>query len=306
MSKAKFLFPVLLFGLGSFSSCGQSDLASSQDDDGMTEANATVSNVQEPHPYGGWFCPDNLRGFPPVDIQDLDKIQVVADRLPTKEETRNGTSLMYFDPATYPDARPLDMHLPRVARIYSRHNGMNERIIVIQAAVVGQDTVVGYRFPSGGNGTAWFREVTFLSDAEVAKIGPAPMVYIHSKIHASKEQIWKAITRTDYARSLGEKFDQKAFFSADWTDDSQVRLHYTSDNEKASGIVATVYGNFYLQIDYDRNGFHYAEKILVMENAEEGTAEMHLVSGPYPNDLGLQTEAWEEWFQKVKRESENK
>ena len=22
----------------------------------------------EPHKYGGWYCPDNLNGFPPVDI----------------------------------------------------------------------------------------------------------------------------------------------------------------------------------------------------------------------------------------------
>lgn len=35
-------------------------------------AKATVK--EEPHQYGGWYCPDNF-GFVPVDIQKLDKVQ---------------------------------------------------------------------------------------------------------------------------------------------------------------------------------------------------------------------------------------
>jgi hypothetical protein len=56
------------------------------------------SKVKDTHRYGGWYCPDNLNGFPAVDIQDWDAVPVINDRLPTREEAQNGTSLMYIDP----------------------------------------------------------------------------------------------------------------------------------------------------------------------------------------------------------------
>ncbi len=304
MSLTKLFLPLLMIGLGTLTSCGQDDV-SDNSNDLTNEVEASVPKEHVAHSYGGWYCPDNF-GFPPIDIQDLDKIPVVTDRLPTKEETRNGTSLMYIDPAEYPDARPLAITLPRVARIHSRQNGLNELIIIIQAAVIGVDTVVGYRFPNGGNGSAWFREVTLLSDDEVKALGPAPMVHIHSDIHASTDKIWKAITETEYVRNLGKKFNEEAFFSSNWSNDSEVNLNFEWDDEKATGFVANVYGNLYLHIDYVRSGFHYTEKLLIGENRETGTSELHMVSGPYPQGVEAQTRIWEKWFQEVKRKSEKK
>jgi hypothetical protein len=42
----------------------------------------------------GWYCPDNTKMFPPVDIKSWNKVPVVNGRLPTFEETQNGTSLI--------------------------------------------------------------------------------------------------------------------------------------------------------------------------------------------------------------------
>lgn len=47
-----------------------------------------------PHNYGGWYCPDNLRGFPAEDIADWNNVPVVNGRMPTEAETRDGRSLM--------------------------------------------------------------------------------------------------------------------------------------------------------------------------------------------------------------------
>ncbi len=235
-----------------------------------------------------------------MDIQDLDKLISISDRLPTQEETRNGTSLMYFDPTEYPEAKPLKMTLPRLARIYSQHNGLNEMIIVIQAAVIGNDTVVGYRFPSGGNGTARVGEVTFLSDAEVIAEGSKPMVYLAEEMNKTKEEVWKAFIRTKYARSLGETFNEQAFFNADWSDESRVHLEVERDGMKATGFVSNLFGNIYLHIDYDYNGFHYTEKMLLGENSEKNTTELHFVSGPYPNDFDSQKIIWSNFIQEVK------
>lgn len=93
------------------------------------------TKTKEPHRYGGWYCPDNF-GFTPVDIQKLDEVPAIANRLPTQQELRDHKSLISVDTAKYPDARALEMDLPRVARISSANSRMNELIIVIQAIIV--------------------------------------------------------------------------------------------------------------------------------------------------------------------------
>lgn len=304
MSTSSYLLSLIIIAFGSLTSCGQPENLDDQVNVAMNVNDHAEAGDQQPHSFGGWYCPDNLRGFPPMDIRDLDKVPVVTGRLPTREETGNGTSLMYVDLQEHPDAKPLAMHLPRVATMVSPQNGMTEQVIVIQAIVVGRDTVVGYRFPSGGNGSARFREVTFLTDQEVKALGSAPMVYLHTDIQAPREAIWQAMTHTKYLRDLAETFNQKEFFSSDWTEGAEVRLLDEKQGEKAIGIVATVFGNVYLHIDYDRDGVHATEKVLLLENREAGTTELHLVSGPHQGDIHAQTEVWEQWIKEVKLASE--
>ena len=177
-------------------------------------------------------------------------------------------------------------------------------IIIIQAVVVQNDSVVGFRYPNGGNGTAWLDEVTFLSDLEVGEARSTPFVYVKSNLKASKQDIWKAFTSTKYAKQLGEKFLKKSFFESDWSDASETHLVAESFGTKAKGVVTSVWGNLYLQIDYEDNGTHFSQKMLVIENKTENTAELHFVSGPYPDDIEAQRIVWGEWLQKVEGLSE--
>ena len=262
-----------------------------------------ASKKAEPHRYGGWYCPDNF-GFVPVDIQKLDEVPAIMDRLPTEQELRDNKSLIKVDTDKYPDARALEMELPRVARIYSGRKGMSELVIVIQAIVVSEDSIVGYRFPNGGNGSAWLSDVTFLSDEEVAGLGAQPFFYSTAVLKASKEDIWKAITQTNYFKQLGEQFGKQEFFASEWTADSQAHLNLESDEQKAVGYVGTVFGNAYLHIDYDRGGFHYSEKLLMIENQEDNTTELFFASGPYPEDFEQQQSTLTSWFEGVKKDSE--
>ena len=303
MLREKFMLTVLMTSFLFITSCGQDKVVDKQVEPTIEKLETTKVKYQKKHPYGGWYCPDNF-GFPPVDIQELDKVPVVLDRLPTREETQDGTSLIFFDLEKYPDARPLEMDLPRLATIYSRRTEMHEQVIVIQAAIAGEDTLVGYRFPNGGNGSAWFGEVSFLSNKEVDDKGSLPFVYIHSEINASKKQVWEAICSTSYAKELGKTFNKKAFFESDWTADSGTHLYNESAFEVATGSVSDVWGNLYLHIDYDKSNFHYSEKMLVSEDTENNTAELHIVFGPYPGTLEAQQEIWGKWFKEVKEKSE--
>lgn len=259
----------------------------------------------QPHAFGGWYCPDNLLGFPPVDIKELHKVPVVEGRLPTEEETRYGKSLMYIDTREYPEARPLDIELPQLATIHSEHNKMDELIIVIQAVVIGKDTIVGYRFPNGGNGSAWYDQVSFLDNNEVENLGSKPFVYETVKINATTTEIWHAFASTAYAQNLGERFNKQDFINAEWTNHAMARLEYTLPGERAKGSISNLFGNLYLHIDYDLNGFHYSEKILVVEDPTAGISTVHLVAGPYRSDIETFRSDWQTWLAELVAESEN-
>jgi hypothetical protein len=295
--------PTIISMLLIFVSCNGQETNKEKSETTTKEQLSVVIKKDEPHRYGGWYCPDNF-GFVPVDIQKLDEVPAIADRLPTQQELRDNKSLISVDTEKYPDARALEMDLPRVARIYSDRKGMSELIIVIQSIIVSEDTVVGYRFPNGGNGSAWLSDVTFLSEEQVDELGSQPFFYSKSVLKASKEEIWRAIVKTDFFKQLGEKFDKQAFFTSEWTPDSQAHLNLESDGENAAGYVGTVFGNAYLHIDYDREGFHYSEKLLMIEHQENKTTELFFASGPYPEGFEKQKSNWDSWIEAVKAASE--
>ncbi len=117
----------------------------------------------------GWYCPDNVKGFPPVEIKSWLKVPVINGRLPTFEETQNGTSLIYYDITKTPDAKAYSMILPRLASFFCPNTKKMETVIVIQIVQTNTDTVVGYRFITGGNGTSNFRDLHFFTDKEIKK-----------------------------------------------------------------------------------------------------------------------------------------
>lgn len=294
----RLILPALISSLLIFVAC-HAQKPSSEKQAPKTE----TTKKAEPHRYGGWYCPDNF-GFVPVDIQKLNEVPAIANRLPTQEELENNMSLINVDTKKHPDARALKMDLPRVARIYSEQKEMHELVIVIQAIVVQEDTVVGYRFPSGGNGSAWMQDVTFLSKDEVTQLGSQPFFYSKTTIKASKEEIWKAMRQTPYFKELGEKFNKQNFFSSDWTAESEAHLGLTTFSEKATGFVATLFGNAYLQIDYQKFGAHFSEKILMIENHEENTTDFFVANGPYAGDFISKKQQWDNWVNDVKSTSE--
>ncbi len=255
------------------------------------------------HSYGGWYCPDNLTNFPPVNVADFSKIQVISNRLPKFEETRNGKSLMYLDPAKYPNAKALDLALPRLAKYYSANSRQEELVIIIQAVVANQDTVVGFRFLDGGNGSSWLHEVELLSDAEAAALAPRSYVFLETNINTSKEKVYEAITKTTYAQELSTTFNKKDLFANPWSKNTQVDLIYKTMEEEAKGYVMNMYGNIYLQIDYAKKGQQSIEKILILDNEDGKSSKIQAVFGPYLDNYEEQKKAWNNWLNEVEKGS---
>ena len=296
--------PVLiLFCLISFTSCSQQKETIAENEVAATNPQTEVVPT-EPHRYGGWYCPDNLHGFPAVDIKDWKNVPVVNGRMATREEASNGTSLIFVDMEKYPNAKPLDMKMPRLARYFSHNSRKEEIVIVIQALNIQNDSIVGFRYLNGGNGSSRLNEVKFLSDDEIESIPPSRFITMNMSINATQAEIWKVLTEAEYTKTLQTTFDRKNTLEADWKESSKVNFLYLRDVLPTSAYAGNLFGNQYIQIDFQREDYQYVEKFLLSEDPETKKTELQIVCGPYSVDFEDQYAVLSDWAFKVKELSE--
>lgn len=284
-------------------SCSQSSTIVESNKTETAEVKVEVKKT-EPHRYGGWYCPDNLNGFPAVDIHNWKSVPVVNGRMPTKEETQNGTSLIFIDREKYPEAKPLDLELPKLARFYNNHSRKEEVIIVIQALNISNDSIVGFRYLNGGNGSARLNEVNFIYENEIATLSSSQFVSFNININATQDKIWEILTKPEYSKTLQPIFDTENTLDADWNKSSKVNFKYPKSGTVTSEFAANLYGNQYIQIDCMADQYQYVEKFLLLENEETKNTELKIVCGPYRADFEAQKVILNEWALKVKELSE--
>ena len=273
-----------------------------------TEANLTSADnslvhkehvvEQKQHQYGGWHCPDNLYGFPATDISKWSNVPVVNNRMPSQEEARNGESLIYVDPNEHPNAHVLPITMPRLATIYSPYTHRDELIIAIQAFKVNQDSIVGFRYLNGGNGSAWLSDIKFKSDDEIDAMPDYKFVAEQIEIKASPDAIWKTITDKENAEELQKVFDAEKALPETWREETNVNFVYDNAGEPTAWFADILWGSYYIQNDYTMNG--YSEKFFLAENKEKGTTELNIVIGPFLDDFDSQKAIISVWAQKVK------
>lgn len=297
----KFSFVLMFSTLLSLTSCSQKKPAlETEKAPPIVQKEVTVK--AEPHQYGGWYCPDNLFGFPPVNIKNWENVPVVNGRLPTREEVQSEASLIHIDTEKYPNAKALDITMPKLASVYNTYSKRNDLIIVIQAVQVNNDSIVGYRFLNGGNGSAWLSEVTFLSDEE-AKTFPESKFVTHSiMINTTQERIWNVLTRPEYTNQFQPILNKQSNLKTDWKKHTNVNFKYTNSGQVTSSYGDVLFGNYYIQNDYD-NAL-YSEKFFLSTNKETNATELKIVCGPYTKDFEAQKNILTLWANKVKTLSE--
>lgn len=116
-----------------------------------------------------WDCPDS-KFFPPIDLNSWDKTPVVNGRFPTFDEILQGISIHHYGEKENPDVKPFKMTLPKLAYCYSHAKKKTELVVVIQIVQTAKETIVGYRYLTGGVGGSLIEAVHFLTDAEIAKV----------------------------------------------------------------------------------------------------------------------------------------
>ncbi|MGE0560316.1 MAG: hypothetical protein AB7O47_00730 [Flavobacteriales bacterium] len=262
------------------------------------------TKTTKPHNYGGWFCPDNLNGFPAVDLKNWKNVPVVNGRLPTEEEAKNGTSLIYVDINEHPTAKAMNMELPKLATFYNEYSKKNEVVIVIQAIEIENDSIVGFRYLNGGNGSAHFKEVTFITENEVDNISNAQFVSFNVNINASDDKVWEIMTDQKFTTTLQPIFDKKNTLDKDWKKTSNVNYYYANKNDMTGMYGEKLFGNFYIQNDYLINDVSYVEKFLLLKNEETKQTQLKIVCGPFNQDFEAQQAILNQWAEKIKALSE--
>ena len=301
--KIKSLRILTMLCLTPFMSCSQdnSTIENSKVEEPLEKVN---TKKPVPHKYGGWYCPDNLGGFPAVDISDWESVPVVNGRMATREETQNGTSLIFVDDEKYPDAKPLDLKMPKLARYYNRSSGKKEIIIVIQALNISNDSIVGFRYLNGGNGSARLNEVKLISDREIENISSSHFVSLDINIDATQDEVWDVLTKPEYTKVLQAIFDKNNTFMPRSDNGERINFAYANGGPITSEFAGNLYGNQYIQVDCEIGDYQYVSKFLLSENKQTKTTELLIVCGPYGDDYKNQKTILKNWAKKVKELSE--
>ena len=174
------IYPLLIITLFFIHACGDKKIIEEK----KTEAAYTAAQYNNTKGYdetgkiiSKFYCPDAKNMFPPIDIKFWDKVPVVNGRLPTYEETMNGTSIHHYGEKESRIVKPYYLTLPKLARfLYPSSNSLNtpmkcdDLVVVIQIVQTPEDTIVGYRFLSGGVGGSNIRDFHFLTDEEVREV----------------------------------------------------------------------------------------------------------------------------------------
>lgn len=292
---------LILLCIISYTSCSQINKPADGNDP-EASGQKSVLTKSEPHRYGGWYCPDNLNGFPAVDINNWKSVSVVNGRMATKKETQNGTSLIFPDTLKYPNAKVLDITMPKLASFYNEYSKREDLIIVIQAINVDNDSIVGFRYLNGGNGSARLKEVRLLSDNEIEMIPVSRFVSLNIKIKTTQDVIWEVLTKPENITALQSTFDKHNKLKTDWRKTSNVNYNNPNAGFLTSSYANKLFGNFYIQNDYDN--LQYNEKFLLLENEQTKNTELKIVCGPYGDDFETQKIILNDWAKKVKELSE--
>lgn len=255
------------------------------------------------HRYGGWYCPDNLNGFPAVNLAEWKSVPVINGRLPTEEEAKSSSSLILVDTEKYPNAKPLDIPMPQLATFTSPYTNREEVIIVIQALNIDNDSIVGFRYLNGGNGSANLREINIVPEANELNETAGKFVSFSLPINSSPSNVWTILTEKSNSLILQPQFDKENNLKSDWRQSTNVNYHYHSAGDLTSDFGDVLYGNFYIQNDYDRNSF--TEKFMILENEEKTASELKIVCGPFNEDFEEQKQNLTNWAKEVKSLSES-
>ncbi len=294
MKKSKSFQLLFLLAIVFYSSCAQQENSFQEK---IEKIVPQVNKKAEPHRYGGWYCPDNLNRFPAVDIKKWRTVPVVNGRFATKEEFEKGASLIDVDLEKYPKAKVLPIQLPQLAKVYNRYSKRNDLIIVIQAFSIQSDSIVGFRYLNGGNGSARLNEVEILSEVEILAMPSSKFVSVDIHIEEGQQKIWEVLTQEKYTKEL---------FAVLGLNNTKKELGVNFKNEGVGAVTSAygdkLFGNYYIQNDFEKT--NYTEKFFLIEDEKGEATELKIVCGPFVEGVELQKDKIEKWSKKVKELSE--
>ncbi|SFT81156.1 hypothetical protein SAMN05216474_2472 [Lishizhenia tianjinensis] len=296
------ILKTLVIGMLPLSSCLFSNSNTTEVETSKTNTVSKDKSV-EPHRYGGWYCPDNLNTFPAVNLSDWNTVPAIENRLPTEEEAKSGASLILVDTEKYPKAKALTMSLPKLAKYQNPNTQREDVIIVIQAVSIQEDSIVGFRFLNGGNGSARLKEVEFITKEKAQNLSKGKFVQHDYSIKAADTSIWKLMMDPELASLVQVSFDPQNQLSSDWRSKAQLNFNYPHKNKLINSFISDdFWGNCYVQNDFDQN--LYTEKFFLTYDKDKQVSTLKIVCGPYDTDYEQQEKVLTNWAKRIKDLSE--
>lgn len=288
----------LLLGLFPLSSCLFTSKDTVEQSTGELDIHLNYEN-KEAHRYGGWYCPDNLNTYPAVNLADWNKVPVVEGRLPTEEEARGEASLILVDTEKYPNAKALNTPLPQLAKYHNPYTNREDVIIIIQAIKIQEDSIVGFRFLNGGNGSARLNEVQFITQENARTMIGGKFVQHELKIKAADSTVWSLMTAPENATLMQITFDPQNKLAANWRSEAQLNYYYASKDQLVNTHISdNFWGNCYVQNDFKQN--LYTEKFFLIREKDKSFCTLKIVCGPYLDDYPLQEKILLNWAKRIK------
>jgi hypothetical protein len=147
-------------------------------------------------------------------------------------------SLIFVDSSKFPNASVLKINLPQLATYYSPYTKREELIIIIQAITVGNDSIVGFRYLNGGNGSARINEVSFIAENDIELSPSAQFVALDVNINATAKKVWEVLLKPEHTRSLIPSSSTEA-----WPKTSKVNFHYPGSGKLTNSYANLLFGN---------------------------------------------------------------
>ena len=176
-------------------------------------------------------------------------------------------------------------------------------VIIFQAFQVNNDSIVGFRFLNGGNGSAHLRDVSFLNTEQIAQIPKGKFVTLTVNIAAPQDIIFDILTQPNFAPDFQPVLDPQNKLPENWRNNTNVNYATYEHNLPSNRYADQLFGNFYIQNDYFQS--NYSEKFLLLENELTHTTDLQIVVGPFTSQFESQKNRLMQWAQTVKRISES-
>lgn len=104
--------------------------------------------------------------FGPIELSDWESTPHVKGTLASQLDIDEGRAVFLIDPEGG-EHKPLEIEIPSLAHITDEESNKQIKVVVIQGEKIGESSIVGIRYLSGGDGVCMLEELDFIDNEKI-------------------------------------------------------------------------------------------------------------------------------------------